>query len=224
MYNDLILNRLSNLKYLNSTKNSNITVTSKKNQYNDVVKFYARIDKQENIQKISFKATGCTYFLVFCDYFCELVEGKNIKEALKINGDNLQKLMDLSDSKIHVADIILGTFALLVKKYRKGIEKGIILPCDENSPVKKTTTKKTEEKINDRNSKSDNKDKKGLRDILVSLENKHNNDVAKKSEKEVKNNDKSTKDKSLEDKKETKKKSKEKKEKRGLFSRKKKSN
>lgn len=137
MYNDIILNRLQNLKYLSTIKKSNISITSKRNKFHDMVKFYARIDKDEIIQKISFKATGCTYFLVYCDYFCELVEGKNIKNALKINSEKLESLNALDDSRKHVVDIILNTFALLIKKYRKGVEKGKIKPCDTDEVVTK---------------------------------------------------------------------------------------
>lgn len=156
MYSEIILNRLNNLTYLKPLKGSNITCTSKKNNYNDIVKFYAKIDNNEVIQNISFKATGCTYFLVYCDYFCSLAEGKSLKDASKIDAKKLYTLMELNDSKNHVIDIILSTFQLLIKKYRKGLEKGTISPVEmDNKSVKESKsvsanekTSKTEKTIN----------------------------------------------------------------------------
>ena len=72
MHNEVILNRLANLKYLSSLKKSNVSIMSKPNQYNDAVKFFAQINSDNIIQKITFKATGCSTFLVICDYFCEI--------------------------------------------------------------------------------------------------------------------------------------------------------
>lgn len=170
MYSDIILNRLNNLTYLKPLKGSNITATSKKNNYNDIVKFYAKIDTNEVIQSITFKATGCTYFLVFCDYFCSIVEGITIKEALKVDNKKLYTLMELTDSKNHVIEIILATFQLLVKKYRKGLEKGTITAIDENSVASKNTTTKNKpdknaktEKLTSKTEKSTTKQEKNTK-------------------------------------------------------------
>lgn len=147
MYSEIILNRLNNLTYLKPLKGSNITCTSKKNNYNDIVKFYAKIDNNEVIQNISFKATGCTYFLVYCDYFCSLAEGKSLKDAGKIDAKKLYTLMELNDSKNHVIDIILSTFQLLIKKYKKGLEKGTISPIEmDNKSVKESKSVSANEK------------------------------------------------------------------------------
>ena len=123
MYNEKILNALNNLPYLSSLKNSTVTATSKKNQFGDTVKFFVQIGEGDIINKIAFKASGCTYFLVFCNYFCQLVEGKTVKDALKINGEKLESFVELEDSRKHVIDIILATFALLVKKYNKQVNQ-----------------------------------------------------------------------------------------------------
>ena len=130
MYSEKVLSHLNELKYLSAIKNSNVSIVSKKNAFADTVKFFAQINKDNVIQKISYKATGCTHFLVYCDYFCSLVEGLTIKKALKININDLENLSKLNESKVHVADIILNTFALLIKKYQKGVQKGEIIPAD----------------------------------------------------------------------------------------------
>jgi len=130
MYNQKVIDRLKNLTYLSSLSKKNISVISKANEFGDIVKFMAQINKEDVVQKIRFKATGCSHFIALCSYFCEIVEGKSVAEALKIKEKDLVKFDVLDDSRQHVYPIILNTFALLIKKYRKGIEKGLIEPCE----------------------------------------------------------------------------------------------
>lgn len=161
MYNKIIIDRLNNLTYLSALKNSNATAITKKNPYGDIVKFYAQINKNNVIQAITFKATGCSYFIALSSYFCEIVEGKTIDEALKIKEKDLIAFAELDESKHHIYPIILGTFALLIKKYRKGLETGKIQPCE----VKKTT----KEEVKKRVATSKSVDiREGLGEILVS--------------------------------------------------------
>lgn len=150
MYNQIIRDRIENLTYLSSLKNSNASAITKKNPYGDIVKFYAQINKNDVIGAITFKATGCTYFVALSSYFCELAEGKTIDEALKINENDLVAFAKLDESKHHIYPLILSTFALLVKKYRKALADGKVKPCEvvkvakkESKSVVKASTKKS---------------------------------------------------------------------------------
>ena len=138
MYNEKILNQLDNLKYLGALKGSTVSIVSKPNEFGDAVKFYAQINKDDIIQKISYRASGCTHFLVFCNYFCSLVEGKTIKSALNIKAEKLENFVELDESKTHIVPIILNAFALLIKRYRKGVESGKIEPCAVEEKVETT--------------------------------------------------------------------------------------
>lgn len=130
MYNEKIISRLNNLTYLGTLKNANVTMLSKPNDFSDVVKFFAQINTNNVIQKITFKASGCTTFMAMCSFFCEMIENKSIEDALKITKENFEQIIILPEIRTHVYSIILNTFALLIKKYRKGIEKGVIIPCE----------------------------------------------------------------------------------------------
>lgn len=152
MYNEKILNQLDNLKYLGALKGSNISVVSKPNEFGDTVKFYAQINKEDIIQKITYRASGCTHFLVFCNYFCSLVEGKTIKSALNVKAEKLENFVELDEGKTHIITIILDAFALLIKRYRKGVEKGKIEPCEteqkgEDAPKSRPMTSKSFTKV-----------------------------------------------------------------------------
>ena len=152
MYNEKILEQLDNLKYLGALKGSNISVISKPNEFGDAVKFYAQINKEDVIQKITYRASGCTHFLVFCNYFCSLVEGKTVKAALNVKAEKLENFVELDESKNHIVSIILDAFALLIKRYRKGVEKGKIEPCEvvvntDGSPKSRPMTSKAFTKV-----------------------------------------------------------------------------
>lgn len=174
MYSDEILSQLNKLSYLRTIKGSTITATSKKNNFNDIVKFYAMINKEDVIEKISYKATGCTHFVVYCNYFCGLVEGKTIKSALKVNAETFEQFGELRESRKHIIDIIIATFALLVKKYRKGVENGSLVPVG-GVANNKTDSKKTVEnsKTKTESTKVDNKSSKTTNPITTSKINKN---------------------------------------------------
>ena len=164
MFSAKVYERLQNITYLSSLSKKNIAVMSKPNDYGDVVKFMAQINKEDVIQKIRFKATGCSHFIALLSYFCEIVEGKSVTDALKIKEKDLIKFDVLEESRHHIYPIILDTFALMIKKYRKGVEKGFIEPCEvvvDEVVEKKTTKKEKKVDIHD-----------GLHEILVTRKSK----------------------------------------------------
>lgn len=163
MYNQEVINRLNNLTYLANLKNANVTCITKKNEFGDIVKFFAQINKENVIQKISFKATGCSSFMALCSYFCEIVTGKTIDDAKKITSSDLEKFSKLDEQKTHVYAIILDTFAMLIKKYEKGIKNGTIVPCEVSNRIEensKTTKAKKNKRV------VDHKVEKELQEIL----------------------------------------------------------
>lgn len=179
MYNQIIIDRLKNLSNLYALKKANITIMSKKNEFGDMVKFFAQINTDNVIQKISYKATGCTTFVALCSYFCELVEGKSIEKASKINADDLKSFCDLDETKTHTYKIILDTFALLIKKYQKGVQSGKIVPCEVIENNQKTETKNKLKK--DNSSQEKKVVEKDLEDIITEEKPKKKKAVAPKT-------------------------------------------
>lgn len=156
MYNQEVIDRLNNLTYLFALKNANVTAMTKKNEFDDVVKFFAQINSNNVIQKISYKASGCSSFMAICSYFCEIVTNKTIDEAKKINETDLEKFSKLDEQKTHVYKIVLDTFDLLLKKYEKGLKKGTITPCEpveskveETKKTKKSSSKRANANVDE---------------------------------------------------------------------------
>lgn len=144
MIDSKIISRLEDLKYLGKTKGANVSIISKKSEYHDVVKFFAQINSDNRIQKISYQASGCTTFMAMCSFFCELVEGMKVSSALKITREDLDKVVKVEVSNDHVYPIIFDTFQLLIKKYNKGVESGKITPAEvvENKASSNNASKK----------------------------------------------------------------------------------
>lgn len=191
MYNQVIIDRINNLNNLCALKNANAKAISKNNEFGDIVKFFARIDVNNVIEKMSFKATGCTTFIALCSYFCEIAEGKTIDDALKINDKQLSKFTQLDEPRQHVYKIIIDTFALLVKKYRVALSKGTVVPVPATITIDLNSGKDKEklEKNNDKQKKSVKNTKNNvvnddLKEILMPKSEKSKS-KSKKSEKIV---------------------------------------
>lgn len=179
MYNQKVIDRLTKLTNLHALKNANVTAMTKKNEFGDVVKFFARINTNNEIESISYKASGCSAFMAVCSYFCELCEGKSIKSALKIKEDDLKKFTDLDEAGSHVYKIILDTFALLIKKYNKGVEKGIITPV-EPSEKEQESAKKVETKVAKKSSTAEKKIvETDISDIISTEKKRKSNKITK---------------------------------------------
>lgn len=87
----------------------------------DVMELYLKIDKKnQKIKDIKFHTTGCAAAIASSDMICEIVKGKTIKEALKVDfNDILKKLGKLPPVKVHCS--ILATQALksAIDDYRR---------------------------------------------------------------------------------------------------------
>lgn len=173
MTNNSIISRIENMQYLGRLKGHNVSAITKKREFHDVVKFYAQINTENRVQKISFQATGCSAFMAMCSYFCEVVEGMKVSSALKVAKEDLEKVANVTLSNDHVYPIIFDTFALLIKKYNKGVSDGSITPLEVSNDS--NNSDKKESKIK----RDDNKSKK-------SPENKTDNTKSKKEEKPLK--------------------------------------
>jgi len=165
-----VISRIKDLKYLGRIKNFNISAVTKNKEFNDVVKFYAQITSDNKIEKISFQVSGCTKFMAVCSYFCEMIEGMKVASALKLTVDDIKKVIDVNSVNDHEYIVVIETFALLIKKYNKGVSKGIVQPVEvektskpdneTNETSAKETKVSTKEKTKKATKKEDKKEKR----------------------------------------------------------------
>ncbi|MGB9707285.1 MAG: iron-sulfur cluster assembly scaffold protein, partial [Microgenomates group bacterium] len=99
----------------------------------DVMTLYLKIDKnkegEEVIKDIKFKTYGCVAAIATSSVITDLVKGKTIDEALKINKETIvQTLNGLPPIKIHCS--VLATEALAEAIYQYLLKKKKPIPPD----------------------------------------------------------------------------------------------
>ena len=127
-YSKKVIAHFKNPKNQGEIKNAD-TVGEKGNPVcGDVMKIYLKIDRQQTtdnrqqdyIKDIKFETLGCAAAIAVSSALTEMVKGKSLDYALKINKDSIVKeLGGLPETKIHCS--MLGVEALheAINKYKQ---------------------------------------------------------------------------------------------------------
>jgi len=87
----------------------------------DIMKLYIKVeerDGKEIIKDIKFNTLGCAAAIATSDMACDLVKGKTLKEALKIDYKKIIKeLGDLPSIKIHCSVLAREGLKAAIKNY-----------------------------------------------------------------------------------------------------------
>jgi len=87
----------------------------------DIMKLYIKVEKRggkEIIKDIKFNTLGCAAAIATSDMACDLVKGKTLKEALKIDYKKIIKeLGDLPPIKIHCSVLAREGLKAAIKNY-----------------------------------------------------------------------------------------------------------
>lgn len=121
MYSKKVLQHFLHPKFFGKIKDANGVGHAGNSLCGDVMELYLKIDKKsQKIKDIKFHTTGCAAAIASSDMICEVVKGKTIERALKVNfNDILKKLGKLPPVKVHCS--ILATQALksAIDDYRR---------------------------------------------------------------------------------------------------------
>ena len=102
MYNDKVMEIFQNPKNVGELKGANGIGTVGNEACGDIMKLYIKVDKNEVITNATFKTFGCAAAIVSSSVATEMIKGKKIEEALKLeNQQILDYLGGLPDNKIH---------------------------------------------------------------------------------------------------------------------------
>ena len=124
MYNDKVMEIFQNPKNVGELKGANGIGTVGNEACGDIMKLYIKVDKNEVITNASFKTFGCAAAIVSSSVATEMIKGKKIEEALKLeNQQILDYLGGLPDNKIHCSILAKEALEAAVKDYRKRIKK-----------------------------------------------------------------------------------------------------
>ena len=87
-------------------------------QCGDIMKLYLKVDEKERIQDIKFHVLGCAAAIATSDIACDLVKGKTLKEALKLDYREVVKALgDLPPIKIHCSLLAKEGLKAAIKDY-----------------------------------------------------------------------------------------------------------
>lgn len=85
----------------------------------DILTLYIKVE-QGKIENISYETLGCAAAISVSDILCEMVKGKTLNQALKINfQDIVDKLRPLPPIKIHCTRLGVQALRAAIEDYKK---------------------------------------------------------------------------------------------------------
>lgn len=113
-YADPAINYYLEKKYMGHIDNAD-QISEKVGSCGDIMKVYLKINEDNTIEDVRYEITGCAGAISAAMAAVELVKGKTVEEALKVNdGDVFNALVNIPEKKHHCIQ-------LAVKTMHKGI-------------------------------------------------------------------------------------------------------
>ena len=110
-------------KYMGHIENAD-QVSEKIGSCGDTMKVYIKINENNIIKDVRYEITGCAGAISAAMAAVDLVKGKTIDDALKINdGDVFEVLQNIPEKKHHCIQLAVKTMHKGLKEYK--IEKAI---------------------------------------------------------------------------------------------------
>ena len=123
MYNQKIIETLSNPKNVGEIANPDGVGTVGNASCGDIMQMFLKIEN-DIIVDAKFKTFGCGAAIASSSVATQLIIGKNIEEALKVtNADVVETLEGLPPQKIHCSVLAEEAIAEAIKDYRSKNEK-----------------------------------------------------------------------------------------------------
>ncbi len=123
-YSKEVIKRFTNPKNFGEIKNADAVGRVGNPRCGDIMKLYLKIDDEERIQDIKFHTLGCAAAIATSDMACDLVKGKTLKEAQKIDYKKIIKeLGDLPPIKIHCSILAREGLKAAIKDYHEKKKK-----------------------------------------------------------------------------------------------------
>ena len=106
-------------KYMGSIENAD-QVSCKIGSCGDTMKIYLKVNGDQVIQDARYEITGCAGAISAAMATVDLVKGKTIEQALKINdGDVFKVLESIPEKKHHCIQLAVKTMHLGIQDYRE---------------------------------------------------------------------------------------------------------
>jgi len=87
----------------------------------DVMKLYIKVEKNV-ITDIKFETMGCGHAISISDIMCDLVKGKTVAQALKVDyNDIIKELGQIPPAKVHCSYLAKSALRAAVEDYKKNV-------------------------------------------------------------------------------------------------------
>ena len=139
-YSKKTIKRFTQPKNFGEIKNASAVGQVGNPRCGDLMKLYLEVEKKsgkEKIKNVKFHTLGCAAAIATSDIACDLIKGKTLKQALKIDYKKITKeLGGLPLVKIHCSVLAKKAIAAAVADYQKKSKE--IKLKDGKNPKKKT--------------------------------------------------------------------------------------
>lgn len=120
MYNEKVIDLFQHPKNVGAIKDANGVGMVGNQVCGDIMKLYLKINDNEIIDDASFETFGCTAAIVSSSVATELIKGKTIDEALKLeNQEIIDILGGLPPQKIHCSVLAKEAIEKAIEDYKK---------------------------------------------------------------------------------------------------------
>ncbi len=120
MYNKKVMEIFQNPKNVGELKGANGIGTVGNAACGDIMKLYIKVDENQVITDASFKTFGCAAAIVSSSIATEIIKGKTIEEALKLENKQIIDILGgLPDNKIHCSIMAKEALEAAIKDYHK---------------------------------------------------------------------------------------------------------
>jgi len=133
MYNDIIMEHFRHPKNQGVIKDADAVGEAGNPQCGDVMKLYLKIKKvgkKEIIDKIKFETLGCAVAIANTSVLTEMVKGKTLNEALRVNRVAMIKALggDVPPAKQHCSLLAEEALKVAIKNYRNRSGRAMSCP------------------------------------------------------------------------------------------------
>ena len=117
-YSDTAINYYLEKKYMGYIENADI-ISEKIGSCGDIMKVYIKIDDNKHINDVRYEITGCAGAISAAMAAVDLVKGKTIEDALKINDGHVFKVLEnIPEKKHHCIQLAVKTMHKGIKEYK----------------------------------------------------------------------------------------------------------
>ena len=120
MYNEKVLDLFKNPKNVGAMPDANAVGKVGNAAWGVIMQIFLKINDNEIIEDASFQTFGCAAAIVSSSVACDVIKGKSIEEALKIeNQEIIDILGGLPNHKVHCSVLAKEAIEDAIKNYRK---------------------------------------------------------------------------------------------------------